>query len=790
MKNKIPLRLWYTFPAPEVNDFIAVCSQHNLDKIPQNDPYDGWQKWSLPIGNGFMGANVFGRTKTERIQITEKTLVNTYTTGGLNNFAEILIEFGHETVSDYVRELTLCDGIARTAYNCNGIHYTRDVFASYPDRVLVIHMTASESSALAFKLRPYVPFVKQDSEGYSKTGETIVAGDTITLSGTMEHYNIQFEGQLCVITDGKQTALADGISVTGASVADIYMTLGSNYVLSDHVFCESNPKKKLEGCPHPHEQVSQQMAAARAKGYKTLLSRHVEDFNNLFNRVNFDLGDAGCDMPTNELLKAYCDGEDLPYLVKLYYQYGRYLLISSSRPESLPANLQGTWNCYDKSPWGAGFWHNINVQMNYWPSMVTNLSETFESYAKFAENYMPAARRHADDYISVTFPERLEEPGKNGWIIGTAAYPYEIAGAVVKRADGSIDISHSGPGTGAYTSILFWEWYEFTQDQHVLEIAFNYLKEMAHFLNKTVIEKDGHVLVKYSASPEQMIERKYVIGGHYYRTTGCSFDQQMLYENASDLIKAAKLLGREEDPDVVDSVAIIDRLDPVQVGASGQIKEYREENAYGDIGDPHHSFISQLVGLYPGSCINRNTPEWVQASRVTLEMRGDVSTGWAMAHRLNAWARALDGERAYVVFQKLLKYRTHTNLWNSHPPFQVDGNFGGTAGISEMLLQSHAGFVDLLPAIPAAWSTGSFSGLVARGNFLVDAEWKDGKLTEAKIISRVGGCLRIKCDRISKLALYDMDGRLLTKADADEIATIDTNIGDIVYVRAEYVQMQ
>lgn len=778
MGKEIPLKLWYRSPAPEVNDFITSRDMHN-------NPLDGWEKWSLPVGNGYMGANVFGRTVTERIQITEKSLNNSFAGGGLNNFAEILIDFGHENVSDYERELDLSCGVARTAYECGGIRYEREVFASYPDRVLVIRMTASKKGGLSFKLRPYVPFVKDDPNGFSKTGETAASGDTVTLSGRMEYYGILFEGQMCVITDGNKTCLKDGMEVSSAASAVIILAVGTNYVLDSRVFSEPDPKKKLESNPHPHEFISKTLAAAREKGYEKLLERHAADYRELFGRVSFDVGDGGYDMPTDELLKAYSEGENLPYLEKLYYQYGRYLLISSSRPGTLPANLQGTWNRYDVAPWGSGFWHNINVQMNYWPAMVANLAETFEAYAAFAESYMPAARSRADEYIAAVFPEKLEEPGKNGWIIGTEAFPYTIPGAFVVRPDGFIDIGHSGPGTGAFTSILFWEWYEFTRDRRALEKAFSVLKEMAHFLNKTLTEQDGHVLVKYSASPEQIIGGEWVYGKayqDYYHTTGCAFDQQMVFENAKCLLKAAALLGREDDPDVRTSAEIIDRLDPVQIGASGQIKEYREEVGYGEIGEVHHRHISHLVGLYPGSCINRNTPEWMEAARVTLDLRGDKSTGWAMAHRLNAWARVLDGDRAYKLYRTLLSKGTFPNLWDSHPPFQIDGNFGGTSGVSEMLLQSHAGFVDILPAVPESWRDGEYKGLVARGNFLVDAKWTGGALTRAVITSRSGGVLRVKCDRMRDLSLYDETGKLLAATGKDGIAETDTAVGNVITV--------
>ncbi len=763
MSNILPMRLWYLESAPCINEFMPKWI--NARQAP-----DGWEKWSLPIGNGYMGANVFGRTDVERIQITENSLCNPGKGGGLNNFAEVMLRFGHTEVRNYLRELSLDDAMARVRYEVDSVTYTREIFASYPDRVMVIHLTASKEGALSFTLNPVIPFIKESDAGYSKRGEVHAEGDLITMTGEMEYYAIQFEGQFRVISEGGEICAHDGmIDVTGATSATIITAIGTNYRMESRVFTEYDPKRKLSPYPYPHEMVSELIEKAAEKGFDELRKRHKEDHRALFRRVNLSLGTEGYDIPTDQLLERYKAGEKLPYLEALYYQYGRYLLICSSRPGTLPANLQGVWNCYDESPWGAGYWHNINVQMNYWPAFVANLAETFTAYANYTDAYMAQAEQMADDYVRAFFPEKLEEPGRNGWIIGTAAYPYTITNAM----GGTIEnptIGHSGPGTGAFTSILFWEWYDYTRDQEALKRAFPILKSMSHFLAKTVTDVDGKLLAKYSASPEQMIEGKYRRNGRYYHTVGCAFDQQMIYENHYDLIRAAELLGIEDDPDVITAREQIGRLDPVQVGTSGQIKEYREENAYGEIGEWAHRHISHLVGLYPGSCINRNTPAWMEAARTTLNLRGDRSTGWAMAHRLNAWARALNGNRAYTLLRTLLSQGTYPNLWDAHPPFQIDGNFGGTSGVSEMLLQSQAGFIDVLPALPDAWDEGSFMGLVARGNFVVDAKWRNSRATEVRVTARVGGEMRIRCDSMEKAALFSESGHLLAvRGDNGEI---------------------
>ena len=778
MSKTMPMRLWYLESAPCVNEFMPKWI--NAKEAP-----DGWEKWSLPIGNGYMGANVFGRTDVERIQITENSLCNPGKGGGLNNFAEVMIRFGHTDVKNYLRELSLDDAMARVRYDAGDVTYMREVFASYPDRVMVIRLTASKKGALSFTLNPQIPFIKESEEGYSKRGEVCAAGNLITMRGEMEYYAVQFEGQFAVQTEDGEIKAHDGmIDVTNATAATIIVAVGTNYKMESRVFTEADPKKKLAPYPHPHEMVSELIEEAKALGFDELRRRHRDEYKVLFRRVNLSLGTDGYDVPTDKLLEKYKAGERLPYLEALYYQFGRYLLISSSRPGALPANLQGVWNCYDQSPWGSGYWHNINVQMNYWPSFVANLAESFTAYADYADAYMAQAQEMADDYIKAFFPEKLEEPGKNGWIIGTAAYPYTITNAMGGTVDNPT-IGHSGPGTGAFTSILFWEWYDYTRDREALERAFPILKSMSHFLAKTVTEVDGKLLAKYSASPEQLIEGRWRTNGHYYHTVGCAFDQQMIYENHYDLIRAAEILGKEDDPDVIVAKEQIGKLDPVQVGISGQIKEYREENAYGEIGEWAHRHISHLVGLYPGSCISRNTPAWMEAARTTLNLRGDRSTGWAMAHRLNAWARALEGNRAYTLYRTLLSRGTFPNLWDAHPPFQIDGNFGGTSGVSEMLIQSQAGFIDVLPALPDAWPTGSYTGLVARGNFVVDAKWEEGQATEIQITARVGGEMRVRCDRMTNPALYNENGDFLAAADEKGEIVYAMQKGERVYLHPE-----
>ncbi|MBE6588706.1 MAG: glycoside hydrolase family 95 protein [Ruminococcaceae bacterium] len=738
MKN---YELWYTSEAPFglENRALYICG----DDVPD----DGWEKWSLPLGNGYMGINVFGRTHTERLQITENSLSNPAVwdfadrcNAGLNNFCELYLDFGHDFshVTDYRRSLSLNTAIARTEYTLDGIRYKREHFASYPDRVFVTSITADRAGALSFTVRPEIPFLGdfllREGDGMGKSGEVHAKGNRITLTGRMHYYNILFEGQVTVLPKGGRLITnATTISVENADEVMILVAVGTNYRLESRVFLEKDPKKKLSPYPHPHDKVSAISDSALRSSYGELKVRHIKDYAALFERTHVDLGAAPAVQPTDRLLEKYKAGKRDPYLEELYFSYGRYLLIASSRKGSYPANLQGTWNQYASSPWTAGYWHNINVQMNYWPAFNTNLTELFIPYIDYFNAYRPLAEELANEYVKEYIPEKYSPlTGENGMTVGTGAWLYKIDG-IPAPGEG-----HSGPGTGAFTAKLFTDYCAFSMDRECLEsVAYIANLRMAKFLSKTLeAQKDGTLLVKHSASPEQKHR------GKYYHTSGCAFDQQMVYECYRDTVAIADELGIMDD--FIEQIREeLPRLDPVSVGASGQVKEYREEVCYGDIGEHHHRHISHLVGLYPGTLINQTTPEWLEAAKVSLNLRGDRSTGWSTAHKINAWARAKDGNRAYDLVRMILCECTLPNLWDSHPPFQIDGNLGAAAGIAEMLLQSHEGFVHLLPALPDEWKNGAFEGLTARGGFVVGAEWSDGTLTRLSVTSRVGGTLKL-----------------------------------------------
>ena len=733
-------------------------------KTPAERTNDGWEKYSLPIGNGHGGASVFGGYDEERVQFTTNVFANPFRLGGVSNFLELYVGFD-DRASEYERSLDLRTGVAYSVYVSDFGKTNRKAFFNYPDNVFVYRAEFEKPKTLRVgTVIPYLGARPLDEGG--RTGEVISDGDKIVARGELPSRDLKYTAEVAVVTDGEKLCENGRITVINALYADIYVVFDTSYELCPEAF---SMHKAVGG--DPTEKVTERLENALKLGYAKLSKRHTDDFSRLMNRVEFDLGGVCDGRATDEILQSYRDGNAEPYLEEIYYQYGRYLLISSSRKGTPPATLQGVWTVHDKSPWGSGFWHNINVQMNYWHAFSTNIAEAFDAYADFFKAYLPEAEKNAKEWIAETNPENAG--GDCGWIVGTGAFCYEI--------EGKNPNSHSGPGTGGLTAKTFCDAYDFTRDEEFLKnYAYPAVHGMAKFLKKTLRDYDGRKLCSFSASPEQILSGEWV-NEHkyqqYYHTVGCSFDQQMVKETFADDLVLSKILGVADETTRYEEDNL-NSLDAIRIGYSGQIKEYDEENFYGEIGEAKHRHLSQLVALMPGGQITADTPAALDAAKITLDFRGDESTGWALAHRLCSRARTGEGDRAYLLLKNLLKTRTHPNLWDVHPPFQIDGNFGATAGVTEMLLQSHGGYISLLPSIPKEWSSLNFKGLKARGNFEISLGYKDGVIENCEIISRKGEPITLYyggavdgitvCDNGAEIPVNRCDGKVSFSTNAGE----------------------
>ena len=629
----------------------------------------------------------------------------------------------------------------------------------------------------------------------------------IILSGTLQYYDVDFMGIYNVYTDGgtvtasttqhtykdndgKSYTDTDGtIVVSGANSAYIVVTLGTDYELSSELFTASDSKKPTETTTIEDTKIKVEgyMNAVKAKiagksfndAYNTLKNAHLEDYQELFGRVTLDLGcnPEDFERTTDDLLNRYNSGIYSTYLETLFFQYGRYLLIASSRSGALPANLQGAWNTYNIAPWASGYWHNINVQMNYWPAFSTNLAETFESYVEFNEAYMAQAKKYADSIIQQNNSSAYEGAGNNGWTIGVGNTAYSIS-------------SDRSPGNSGFTTQLYWDYYLYTQDKTILEeVVLPVLIEAATFITKCVeLTEEGYYLVSRSDSPEMFVN------GVWYYTIGTTYAQSFAYLNNYNTLLAAKELGILKDNEIVkdkEKYAIlntvleqIDKYDPINVGLSGQIKEFREEDYYGSVGDePYHRHISQLVALSPGNIINDSTPAWIDAALVSLAGRSGATNdvGWSYSHKVNLYARAGEGELARQMIAGLFANATTENLWTQLATiFQIEANFGATAGIAEMLMQSNSGYINILPAIPEGWSAGTFTGLVAAGNFEVSAAWSDGVANTVNIKSNKGGSVSVKYPSITGASVINASNgkKVSYTVTGTDIITFDTEEGE------------